>query len=186
MRTALLTIALALAVSPLYSGQVPRKAAELSVVQPNGTTHLLSQYKGKVIVIEFMFTTCPHCQTSAQLLTKLQNEYGPRGFQVLAVAFNPMAKMLVPDFVRDFKVNFPIGYAERDPVTSFLQHPDSEQLTVPQIVFVDRKGVVRGQSLPMGDTHTASESFLRKNIEQLLAEPAGGAPAKVKSAAASK
>jgi thiol-disulfide isomerase/thioredoxin len=186
MRPALLAAALAVAIIPLYSGEVPRKAPELSVVLPNGTTHLLSQYKGKVVVIEFMFTTCPHCQTSAQLLTKLQNEYGPKGFQVLAVAFNPMSKMLVPDFVRDFKVNFPIGYAERPPVTTFLQHPDSESLTVPQIVFVDRKGVIRGQSLPMGDTHTASESFLRKNIEQMLAEPAGAAPAKAKSAAAKK
>jgi peroxiredoxin len=187
MRTAFLATALALAASALYSGEVPRKAPEFSVMLPSGTTHLLSQYKGKVVVVEFLFTTCPHCQTSAQLLTKLQNEYGPRGLQVLGVAFNPMAKMLVPDFVRDFKVNFPIGYSERPPVTTFLQHPDSESLTVPQIVFVDRKGVVRGQSLPRGDTHTATEGFLRKTIEQLLAEPGGAsAPSRARPAAAKK
>lgn len=187
MRIASVVAGLALTFTSLHAAPIPRKAPELQVVLPNGTQHLLSQYRGKVVVVEFMFTTCPHCQTSAQLLTRLQNEYGPRGFQVLGVAFNPMSKMLVPDFVRDFKVNFPIGYAEREPVTTFLQHPKDESLSVPQVVFVDRKGMIRGQSLPRGDTHTSTESFLRKTIEQLLAEPATtSAPSKAKPAAKKK
>jgi thiol-disulfide isomerase/thioredoxin len=186
MRLASVLTGLALALTPSYAANIPRKAPELSVVLPSGGQHLLSQYRGKVVCVEFMFTTCPHCQTSAQLLTRLQNEYGPRGFQVLAVAFNPMAKMLVPDFVRDFKVNFPVGYAERDPVTSFLQHPADEALSVPQVVFVDRKGMIRGQSLPRNDTHTSTESFMRKTIEQLLAEPAAVAPVKARPAASRK
>ena len=187
MRIASVVAGLALSLAPLYAAQVPRKASELQVVLPNGSQHLLSQYRGKVVCVEFMFTTCPHCQTSAQLLTRLQNEYGPKGFQVLGIAFNPMSKMLVPDFVRDFKVNFPIGYAEREPVTKFLQHPADEALTVPQIVFIDRRGTIRAQSMPRNDTHTATESFMRKTIEQLLAEPGGAAaPGKTKPAAAAK
>ena len=185
MRSPTILTGLALAASALFSAQIPRKAPELAVQSPQGTQQFLSQYAGKVVCVEFMFTTCPHCQTSSQLLTKLQSEYGPRGFQVLGIAFNPMAKMLVPDFVRDFKVNFPVGYAEREPVIKFLQIAEEESLHVPQLVFIDRKGMIRHQSLTRGDTHTATESFMRKTIEGLLAEPAPAAP-KAKPAASKK
>ena len=32
--------------------------------------------------------TCPHCQAASKLMTKLQEEYGPRGFQAIDVAIN--------------------------------------------------------------------------------------------------
>jgi hypothetical protein len=126
-----------------------------------------------VVCLEFLFTTCPHCQHSAQLLTQFQNEFGSKGFQALGIAFNPMARMLVPDFVRDYKVSFPVGYTEnRDIVNAFLQNPPDNALHVPQLVFIDRKGMIRKQSLPRGDSETANPANMRKMIEQLLAEPA--------------
>ena len=170
-----------LSLLPAFAGTVPRKAGEFIVQLPEGGRKLLSDYRGKVVVLEFLFTTCPHCQHSAQTLTRLQREYGPRGLQVLGVAFNQMSKMLVPDFVRDYKVGFPVGYSEREPVLAFLQHSEQEALHVPQLVFVDRKGMVRAQSLPRGDSQTGVEANMRKQIEQLLAEPASAAaPAKAK------
>src|SRR5262249_3032087 len=42
-----------------------------------------TQYKGKVLLLAFIQTTCPHCQQSVQMLTGLQREYGPRGVQFL-------------------------------------------------------------------------------------------------------
>jgi thiol-disulfide isomerase/thioredoxin len=150
---------------------------------PQGGQQLLSSYRGKVIALEFLFTTCPHCQHSAQVLTRLQNEYGARGFQAIGVAFNPMSKMLVPDFVRDYKVGFPVGYTERDPVNGFLQNPPDSALHVPQLVFIDRKGMIRAQSLPRNDTATGIEANMRKVIEQLLAEKPAAAPAKSRGAA---
>ena len=41
--------------------------------------------------------------------------------QALGVAFNDMSHMLVPDFVRDFKVNYPVGYQPARSSPSFLQ-----------------------------------------------------------------
>jgi len=141
---------------------------------------------GKVVVLEFLFTTCPHCQHASQLMTQLQKEYGPKGFQPIGVAFNDMSKMLVPDFVRDFKVGFPVGYAQREAVNLFLQNPPENALHVPQLVFIDRKGVVRKQSLPRNDGDTAAEANVRKEIELLLSEPAGGASSKAKPASTAK
>src|SRR3982751_6289400 len=171
---ALLT-AFSLAAVPAYSAEIPRKAPELAIQLPDGSQKLLSSFRGKVVVLEFVFTTCPHCQHSCQLLSQLQKEYGPKGFQPLAVAWNDMAKMLVPDFVKENHVTFPVGYADRNLVNTYLQNPPEEALSVPQIVFIDRKGMIRMQSLPRNDASTGSEANIRGMIEKLLAEKAGPA-----------
>ena len=59
-----------------------------------------------MIAVEFIFTTCPHCQHASVLMTKLQQEYGSRGFQALDVAINENSDLLVENFVRDFHVGF--------------------------------------------------------------------------------
>ena len=163
---------------------VPRQAPEFAILMPNKSQILLSQHRGKVVLLEILFTTCPHCQHASQIMSKLQTEYGPKGFQALGVAFNEMAHMLVADFVRDYKVNYPVGYSPREPIVSFLQANPQQSLHVPQLVFIDKKGVIRHQSLQQNDSQTHSEQFMRKMIEQLLAEPAAtsAAPAKKKKA----
>ena len=47
-------------------------------------------------------------------------------------------------------------------------------LTLPaaQMVFIDRKGMIRQQSVPQGDTTTATEANMRLTIEKLLKEAA--------------
>ncbi|HYP08963.1 MAG TPA: TlpA disulfide reductase family protein [Bryobacteraceae bacterium] len=179
--------ALVLTAVAAVAGSTPRPAPALTINIPNGSPVQLSQFKGKVTVVEFLLTTCPHCQNAAQMMSRLQNEYGPKGFQSLGVAFNDMAQMLVPDFVRDYKVNYPVGHTTREVVYSFLQNDPKMSLHVPQIVIIDRNGVIRHQSLPREDTVTATEKFLRENIERLLKEPAARvrkAPAAAKKAAA--
>jgi peroxiredoxin len=149
-----------------------RKAPEFTINLVSGKQLLLSHYRGKVVAIEFLFTTCPHCQHSAQVMSRFQNEYGPRGFQPLGVAFNEMAPMLVGDFVRMFNVHFPVGVSARDPVLKFLQISETERMVVPQLVLIDRQGVIRYQSPPSGDKEFYEEKVLRTRIEELLKEPA--------------
>src|SRR6516162_8976841 len=81
---------------------VPRKAPEFTIAEPSGKQTLLTSCRGKVVVLEFMFTTCPHCQAESQVLTKLHGELGAKGFQPLAVAFNDNASLLVSDFQQKF------------------------------------------------------------------------------------
>src|SRR3954447_5060346 len=162
----------------LTGAEVPRTAPEFAIKMPQGGQTLLSQYRGKVVVCEFLFTTCPHCQHASQLMSRLQTEYGPKGMQALGVAFNDMSHMLVPDFVRDFKVNYPVGYSTREAVHAFLQHDPTIALHVPSLVFIDRKGMIRHQSLPQNDTTTSTEAFMRETIEKLLKEGSAVAPAK--------
>jgi cytochrome oxidase Cu insertion factor (SCO1/SenC/PrrC family) len=174
----------------LIAADVPRQSPEFAFTVPGGQHELLSKYKGKVVVLEFLFTTCPHCQQSATTLSKLQNEYGPRGLQVLGVAINPDPD--IPGFKRMYATAFPVGAATRDQAFVYLQQSImSPNFYVPQVVFIDRKGVIRAQ---YGGTDAflgaQQETNMRGMIEQLLAEsggkPASAKPATSKSKAAKK
>jgi hypothetical protein len=114
----------------------------------------------------------------------LQREYGPQGLQVLAVAFNPMANMLVPDFIKQFHPNFPVGWSEQVEVYNYVNHSTMTPLYSPSFIFIDRKGMIRYQRL--GDDPlmmTDQEKNTRAAIEELLKEPA---PKKATAAAAGK
>ena len=166
----------ALGVSALAAPPVPRPAKELDVAEPSGVHHLLSSYKGKVVVVQFLFTTCPHCQAfSRDILTKLQQDYGPRGFQALGVAFDEADNNKVKAYVSTYKVGFPVGPAARDTVLSFMGFSIMDRLVVPQIAVIDRKGtlVAQTEANPDGPAKLQNEAYLRGLIENLL----GGAPA---------
>src|SRR5580658_3671514 len=115
MRKLLVLIGLA---SALFAGEapkrapvVPRKAAEFVFQMVDGPQQLLSMYKGKTIVLAFMYTTCPHCQKTAQLLAKVQTEYAAKGVQILGATFDPGAKGRVQQFNKSLGLNFPCGYS---------------------------------------------------------------------------
>ncbi len=151
---------------------VPRPAKELEIVEPNGKHDLLTSYKGKVVVVQFLFTTCPHCQAYSQLLTKMQNEYGPKGFQALGAAFNEADNGMVSNYISQYKVGFPVGPIMRDTVLSFLGFSLMDRLVVPQIVLIDKKGQIREQTEanPSAPMPLQDEAHLRSSIEKLLGE----------------
>ncbi len=165
-----LAVVLGLSISAAFAATVPRPSSELVFNYPGGKQALLSQYKGKVVLLAVIYTTCPHCQATCQMLSKLNTELGPKGFQPLALAINDMSLMLVSDFARNFHVNFPVGASERPPALTYLQIDPANLWYVPQIVLIDRKGVIRAQSPPKGDEKLQDENYLRTQIEALLQE----------------
>lgn len=167
---------LALCFVPVLSGQalpVPRKATNLVIQTPEGHKFDLASYKGKVVVVSFIFTTCVHCQQMSGEMNQLYAQYGSDGFQPLAVAWNEDAKDLVPQFVKDLKITYPVGYTDRAGAFAYLGISFMDTRTVvPQMVWIDRKGNVRAQTPPAGDGNMLSIDYYRKMITTLLAEPA--------------
>jgi peroxiredoxin len=156
----------------LVPAELPRKSPELAIGMPDGGQISLSQYRGKVVLVEFLVTTCPHCQHAAQVMNRLQAEYGPKGFQAIGVAFNEQDKGQITNFVRAFGVKYPIGFAPRETAYKYLQADINTGFHVPQLVFIDRSGVIRLQSLPREDHVTAREDNIRNWLDKLLKEPA--------------
>jgi thiol-disulfide isomerase/thioredoxin len=162
---------------PPKSEAIPvlRKSPEFVIKFVDGKQMLLSSLKGKVVALLMVHTTCPHCQHTSQVFTQLYNEYGSRGFQPVDAAFNQMANVYVPDFIKNFNIGYPVGYSTPEEVMTYLNFSLMERYTVPQIVWIDRKGNIRSQTPAAGDNQTLyTEPYWRNMIETLLKEPAAG------------
>ena len=152
---------------------VLRKSPEFVIKFVDGKQMLLSSLKGKVVALLMVHTTCPHCQHTSQVFTQLYQEYGARGFQPVDAAFNTMANMYVADFVKTYKIGYPVGYSSPEEVMAYLGFSIMERYSVPQIVWIDRKGNIRSQTQPTeSDPQLYTEGYWRNMIETLLKEPA--------------
>ncbi|MES1261370.1 MAG: TlpA disulfide reductase family protein [Acidobacteriota bacterium] len=146
-----------------FSAQVPRKAPEFVIQSPEGKQQLLSSYRGKTVVLSLMFTTCPHCQKTAGLLSGIQKEYEGKGVQVLGATFDSGAAFRVQQFNKMFGVTYPCGYSTEDAVRQFLGLTKDEPYFVPILVFIDKTGSIRSQYI--GD-----EKFLANQDVNIRAE----------------
>ena len=165
--------ALSLLTASAFAADTPslRKAPELAFSIPGQGPKQLSDYRGKVVALEFIFTTCPHCQAASKLMTKLQQEYGARGLQVIDVAINPNADLLVENFAKDFQVNFPVGWATTQQMLNFMGFSATDRYVVPQLVLIDRKGNIHYQTPATSSDEWSklmAESAIRQHIEELL------------------
>ena len=150
---------------------IVRPSPEFKIRLVDGSQVTLSSFRGKVVALLFMHTTCPHCQHAAEVFSRLYNEYGARGFQPVGVTFNPMANLYVRDFIKDHNVNFPVGFDTPENVLNYLGFSIMDRYVVPQIVWIDRKGNIRSQTPPMGDDKLLQEAYWKNMIETLTKEP---------------
>jgi peroxiredoxin len=173
----------ALTVPAFATPPVPRKTPEFTIMDPSGKQTLISSYKGKVLVLPFMFTTCPHCQAYSKVLTKIQNDYASKGVQVLGTVFNDANAAMATQFVKEFGVGFPVGYASRDAVISYLGISVMERWVVPQVVVIDRKGNIVAQSdATQGSPQLQEEPSLRALLDKVLKDSATTSTAAPKKA----
>lgn len=171
-KLAILLATIGLVSGALLAGDLEavRKAPALTFTLPGEGQKALSHYDGKVVALEFIFTTCPHCQAATHMMSKLQSDYGSRGLQVIDVAVNPNADLLVENFAKEFKVNFPVGWTPSDTMTTFMGFSPGRYV-VPQLVLIDRKGNIHYQTPATEDSKwdtLMKEGVIRQHIEQLL------------------
>lgn len=146
--------------------KVPRKAAEFVIQMPDGKPQLLSSYRGKTVVLALMFTTCPHCQKTAGLLAQIQKEYAAKDVQVLGAAFDQGAAFNVQKFNKVFGVNFPCGYSNQKAVMDFLEI--TEPPFVPDLVFIDKTGMIRSQYVGDENFLSNQEVNIRAELDKLI------------------
>jgi thiol-disulfide isomerase/thioredoxin len=163
-----------LAASIAGAQEKPRMAPPLTIHMNDGSDTPLSKYKGKVVLLALMNTTCTHCQDfSKTTLSPLAKEYGPKGVQVLGVVFDKEAKPRLADFLHQFVQGFPVGYTDPDTALKFVTPTDD--LFIPIVYFIDRQGVVENRYF--GDDPFLADGALakiRKKLDGMLAAPAGG------------
>ena len=82
-------------------------APAVSFENLDGQTVNLSQYRGKVVLVNFWATWCEPCRSEIPELIEYQKKYGDKGFTVLGVAMDQEGKSVVAPFVekQQFDVN---------------------------------------------------------------------------------
>lgn len=144
----------------------PHKAPDLAIQVAEDKFIWLSEYSGKTRLVAVFMTTCPHCQYTTGILNKLQKEYAARGVQVLATAIEAMSSLHVADFKKQFQTQYPVGYNDQKYVAKFLGLPENDPMFVPQLVFVDKNGMVRAQFT--GESPAMEKDVQEKNLRETL------------------
>jgi thiol-disulfide isomerase/thioredoxin len=88
---------------------------ELTLKDLDGKNISLSDYKGKVVLVNFWATWCEPCRVEIPWLIEMQQKYGPKGFVLLGIALDEEGKNVVAPFVSKerFDVNgqkLPMSY----------------------------------------------------------------------------
>lgn len=70
----------------------------------------LSQYKGKVVILEFWATWCPPCKATIPGLISLQKKYADKGLVVLGVSVDEGddLRTKLSTFSKEHKINYPV------------------------------------------------------------------------------
>ena len=110
----------------------------LTLKDINGRDIRLSDYRGKVVLINFWATWCPPCRAEIPYLMKLQHDYGSRGLQVIGITYPPQTLSEVRRFVRKKRMNYPIGLGT-EKTKSLLTSSE----TLPTTVVIGADGRIR-------------------------------------------
>ena len=83
-------------------------APDFQLKSLEGKTIKLSDYKGKVVVLNFWATWCPPCREEIPDLVSLQKQYAAQGLVILGVSMDEGGPARVASFAKKFGINYPI------------------------------------------------------------------------------
>ena len=125
----------------------------------NGVEVKLSSFKGKVILLNFWATWCGPCKVEIPDLVELQNEHKSDLVVLGFLSLDPVSKGTY-DFVRDYKMNYPIldGNGREDVEEAF-----GPMWGLPTSVIIGRDGIIAAKY-----SGIRSKSQLDEAIKALL------------------
>jgi len=96
----------------------------------------LSDFKGKVIILDFWATWCEPCKKEIPDFIKLQQKYGARGLQIVGISVDDSMKM-AKTYATGMKMNYPVLLAEGKEDVLKAYEPING---IPVSVVIDRQG----------------------------------------------
>ena len=131
----------------------------------SGNKVSLSDFQGKVVILDFWATWCPPCVREIPHFVELYDQYKAQGFAMVGISLDRQGVSVVEAFVQKYKVNYPIlmndGQADR---------AYGGIRSIPTTFVIDRAGNIRQKYVGYRD-----KAVFEAGIKTLLAESGAGA-----------
>ena len=116
-----------------------RPAPDTVFLHADGSELRLSDYRGKVVVLNFWATWCAPCRKEIPILIQAQKEYGDQGLQIIGLAVDE------PEPVRKYAQQFGINYPVLVDAINVVKLQDKLEggAGLPVSILIDREGKVR-------------------------------------------
>ncbi len=157
--------------SALFAGDLSgRRAPSFSLPDIKGKWHDILDYRGKVLLIDFMQTSCPGCAAFAKVLAQVHQKYGDK-VAIISIVNPPDAQDSIARFINGHKLETPVVFDMGQVAFSYMK---TGQFDIPHVFLIDANGMIRedwGHSVFTKDIFEGTGLY--PHIDRLLA---GGAP----------
>lgn len=132
----------------------------------SGAPIKLGDYSGKVLFVNLWATWCGPCRMETPELVKLNKEFRDRGVEMIGLSTEDPddSAQSVSDFVREYKVDYQIGWATREVALGLMQG----RTNIPQSFIIARDGRIIRRFIGFSPSSTPVQ--LRQALEQALTE----------------
>ena len=138
-----------------------KPAPEFTLKDVNGKTVHMSDYKGKVVLLDFWATWCGPCKIEIPWFMEMERKNKDRGFAVLGVAMDDEGWEVVKPFLADLGVNYRVVMGN-DVTAGMYGGVDA----LPTTFLIDKEGRIAAVHVGL-----ASKKDFEDGIEQLLQTP---------------
>ncbi|WP_062104514.1 TlpA family protein disulfide reductase [Bacillus niameyensis] len=121
----------------VQSGQ---KAVDFQLETRNGAKISLSDYRKKIVFINFWASWCPPCRAEMPHIQEFYEEYQDKDFEVLSVNLTNLERSVdhVEKFIDQYDMTFPVIYDLEGEVDEIYKIQ-----TIPTSIIVDKDGIIR-------------------------------------------
>ena len=130
---------LACAVTLMAGDLSGRRAPGFSLVDSNFVQHDTQDFRGKILLVEFMQTTCPHCGTFSNILQEAVTRYSGK-VAVLAVVNPPDTTTTVKQYIAEHKLTYPLLFDCGQVAASYVK---AQSFDVPHLFVIDAQGMIQ-------------------------------------------
>lgn len=114
-------------------------AADFSLTDLNGKGHQLSEYRGKIVLLNFWATWCKPCKEEMPSMEVLHKNFAKDGLVVLAVSIDRVTTTKdIPPFINSMNLSFPVlvdSWGKTD--------MPYKRMGVPETFIIDQQGIIR-------------------------------------------
>jgi peroxiredoxin len=136
-----------------------KTAPEFALKDSNGQTVHLTDYKGKVVLLDFWATWCGPCKVEIPWFVEFEQQFKDRGFAVLGVSMDEDGWDAVKPYIEDHKINYRVMLGNEQ-VSDIYGGLDS----LPTTLLIDRQGKIASVHIGLS---LGKEEF-RDDIDHLL------------------